>query len=81
MKKFIEFLEKNKAWEKFERNFNRQKKDVDTYKKDCKEWKNYHLVGAFTWLDTPEGQDYWQKLHVQWMKENKTLKERLLSDD
>lgn len=81
MKKFIEFLERNNAWEKFERNFIKQGKDVRSYKRDCKIYKLIHISGAFTWTETPEGHDYWEKLHVKWRRENRSLKEQLLSND
>ena len=81
MEKFIEFLERNNAWEKFEKNFRAQKRNVDSYKKGCKIWKNFYLAGAFNWADTPEGYKYWQKLKNEWTKENLSLKEILLSDD
>ena len=81
MKKFIEFLERNDAWEKFEKNFIIQERDVKDYKKDAKIYKNFHISGAFTWSETDEGHDYWKKLNNKWMQENRSLKEQLLSDD
>lgn len=81
MKKFIEFLEKNGAWEKFERNFIIQGRNVRDYKRDSKTYKNFHIAGAFTWSETAEGHDYWKELNDKWVQENRSLKEQLLSND
>lgn len=81
MKKFIEFLERNNAWEKFEANFHKQGRNVKEYKKDCKTFNSYHVAGAFIWRRTPEGYNYWQGLQDKWREENQSLKENLLSDD
>lgn len=81
MKKFIKFLEDNNAWENFEREFTKSKRNVKYYKDGCKRWRNRELDAAFPWDETEEGTDYWQKLEDKWKEENKSLKERLLSDD
>lgn len=81
MRKFIEFLERNNAWKGFERNFTEQKKNVGDYKDTCKSFASVELEMAFMWDDTEEGFDYWQRLNNKWVKENKSLKEKLLSDD
>lgn len=81
MEKFIKFLEDNNAWENFERNFIEQEKDVEEYKRDCKTLENSHLSYAFTWSKTREGHEYWSEIDQKWKEENKSLKERLLSDD
>lgn len=81
MEKFIEFLERNDAWEKFERNFIIQGRDVKEYKRDSKTNRNFHISGAFTWSETAEGHDYWRELNSKWIEENISLKEQLLSDD
>lgn len=81
MGKFIKFLEDNNAWENFERNFIEQARDVKEYKRDCKTLKNSHLSYAFTWSKTREGHEYWSEIDQKWKEENKSLKERLLSDD
>lgn len=81
MKKFIKFLEDNNAWENFEREFTKSKRNVKYYKDVCKRWRNRELDAAFPWDETEEGTDYWQKLEDKWKEENKSLKERLLSDD
>jgi hypothetical protein len=81
MKRFIEFLERNNAWENFERAFKDQERDVEEYKKECKVWKNLELTRAFTWDYTKEGYKYWSNLNDLWRGENETLKEQLLSGD
>jgi hypothetical protein len=81
MKKFIEFLERNNAWENFERAFREHGKDVESYKKYCKKFKHEELRSAFIWPETREGYDYWLELDLKWTDENKSLKEKLLSDD
>lgn len=81
MEKFIKFLEDNNAWENFERNFIEQERDVKEYKRDCEILKNSHLSYAFTWSKTREGHEYWSEIDQKWKEENKSLKERLLSDD
>lgn len=81
MEKFIKFLEDNNAWENFERNFIEQERDVKEYKRDCEILENSHLSYAFTWSKTREGHEYWSEIDQKWKEENKSLKERLLSDD
>lgn len=78
MEKFIKFLEENNAWENFERAFTKSGQDVECYKDMCKRWKGRELYAAFPWEYSKEGFDYWQKLNDKW---NKSLKERLLSND
>lgn len=81
MEKFIEFLERNNAWENFERAFNERGGDLKGYKEACRTSKNKEISGAFTWAGTKEGHEYWSKLNDEWVEENTTLKEKLLSDD
>ena len=81
MKKFIKFLEANNAWENFERAFTEQGGSVKSYKEVCKESRNRALDAAFVWAETEEGHAYWSKLNRKWREENKTLDEKLLSDD
>lgn len=81
MKKFIEFLERNNAWENFERAFRNENRSVKEYKASCKLFKGIELTHAFDWADTKEGSLYWEKLNKKWMKENMSLKKQLLSDD
>lgn len=81
MKKFIDFLERNGAWENFEKNFNEQGKDPKKYKEDCKVFKFYELTSAFDWRNTREGYPYWNDLNWKWMNANESLKKQLLSDD
>ena len=81
MKKFIEFLEANNAWENFEREFTEQGGSVKAYKEICKESRNRELDAAFMWTHTKEGHAYWSKLNRKWREEDKTLEEKLLSDD
>lgn len=81
MKKFIEFLEGNNAWENFERNFIEQGTDVKNYKSDCKVLGDSEISYAFTWNKTKEGYEYWRNLNDLWREKNRTLKEQLLSDD
>ena len=52
MKKFIEFLERNNAWENFERNFIEQGTDVKNYKRNCKALEDSEISYAFTWDKT-----------------------------
>lgn len=81
MEKFIKFLEDNDAWENFEREFTESKRNVEYYKDTCKRWNGRELDAAFIWEYSKEGIDYWQKLEDKWKEENKSLKERLLSND
>ncbi len=81
MKRFIEFLERNNAWENFERAFKNYRTDVKKYKNRCKKNINVALVAAFNWTRTEEGFDYWEKLDTKWIQECKTLKQKLLSND
>ena len=81
MKKFIKFLEANNAWENFERAFENYGRNAKDYKKECKESRNRELDAAFMWAETEEGEEYWSKLNRKWREENKTLEEKLLSDD
>lgn len=81
MKKFIKFLENNNAWEKFEKAFIENGKDAKAYKAIFKEDENRALDTAFIWAKTKEGHAYWSELNQKWSEENKTLKEKLLSDD
>ena len=79
MKKFIEFLERNNAWENFERALVESGKDIEGYKEFCKEYckkyKNTELSAAFTWEETKEGHKYWAKLSWKWREENTPLSE------
>lgn len=81
MKKFIEFLERNGAWEKFERAFINYHGDVKKYKNLCKKDINAALAAAFDWSGTEERYHYWSTLSDKWIQENRSLKEQLLSDD
>lgn len=81
MRKFIKFLEENNAWEKFERAFENENKNVKEYKEMCKVFASIELETAFDWEDTKEGIPYWEKLNNKWIQENRTLKQQLLSDD
>ena len=80
MEKFIKFLEDNNAWENFERAFTESERDVKDYKETCKVLKNSEISYAFTWSKTAEGRDYWEELQKKWRRENKSLKEKLLSN-
>lgn len=81
MKKFIEFLERNNAWGKFERAFEEQNRDVEEYKRMCKVFASIEIDHAFEWSKTKEGINYWEKLNKKWIDENRSLKQKLLSDD
>lgn len=81
MEKFIKFLEDNNAWGNFERAFKNCGTDVKDYKEACKILRNAELDSAFKWEATREGAEYWYRLNNKWRKENKSLKEKLLSDD
>ena len=82
MEKFIEFLERNNAWENFERNFIKQGTDVKNYRRLCKTLERSHLSIAFTWAKTKEGPEYWSRLNAKWRQEcTHSLKDQLLSND
>lgn len=81
MKRFIEFLERNNAWENFERAIIEAERDVKRYKAYCRKFKNKELCAAFVWSESKEGREYWEKLNSKWVEENKSLKEQILSDD
>lgn len=81
MKRFIEFLERNNAWENFERAFRDQGRDVESYKENCKVLEDSEISYAFIWDYTKEGYKYWSNLNDLWREKTRTLKEQLLSDD
>lgn len=81
MEKFIEFLGRNGAWENFERAFRNYHRDVKKYKNLCKKNISVALIAAFNWSRTEEGFHYWDTLSDKWIRENRTLKQKLLSND
>ena len=81
MKKFIKFLEANNAWENFKREFTKQGGNVKAYKEACKESKDREIDAAFKWAYTREGYAYWAKLNWKWREENKSLEQKLSSDN
>lgn len=81
MKRFVEFLEENNAWENFERAFKSYGRDVKDYKKECESFKAIELRSAFAWFKTEEGHAYWSRLNRKWVEESDKLRRELLSDD
>lgn len=81
IKKFEEFLKKEKALAKFEENFysdvccgvgfNRGI-TLGSYFKTEK--SSDYIIGAFSWLETEEGDVYWRALDKAWRKICKEVK-------
>lgn len=81
MEKFIKFLEKNKAWENFEKAFKEAGRDAKEYARMRKEigWHTA-ISSAFTWAETDQGQEYWLELSDKWEEECNSLKEKLIKE-
>jgi hypothetical protein len=70
-KKFVKFLNDNRAYDKFIHYLNRAK-HIDDINVWCNQTtKENVLVHAFNWSSTPDGTDFWFKLHKDWLKLNK----------
>ncbi len=69
---FINFLKKNNIYEKFRFNFERENhmllaRNGMSFKKFLLEKKpNLYIYDAFTWSETVEGHDYWQRYSNKW---------------
>lgn len=59
MKKFFEFLKKNNALD----NFLDVCPDLDALP------PRRYISGSFSWHNTEQGFDYWEKLHFKWVDE------------
>ena len=58
MKKFFEFLKENNA--------------LDNFLDACPELDlppRKYISGSFSWHNTEQGLDYWEQLHLKWIKE------------
>jgi len=64
--KFIAFLKKHRALRKFKANLLTRYGDIANIDVYCEEVNFSDIDGAFTWNDTPEGQDYWERLSKLW---------------
>lgn len=64
---FINFLKKNKAYEKFLNNFNKLNyEEKNKFKKAFYRSPEALVVLAFRWDETDEKYKYWYKLHTKW---------------
>lgn len=63
MKKFFEFLKKNKVLEQYLSNLSAST-DFNEYPED-------YISRAFYWYGTKEGSDFWRDIHEKWLKELK----------
>lgn len=62
--KFTKFLKKHGAYEAFVRNSDLP---IDTMLAISKPEKL--ILGAFSWVETKEGFEYWESMHYLWKKE------------
>lgn len=64
---FFDFLRKHNALEAYKRNFREYRKRVSF---DQVFPKNHlygdYIIGAFSWMGTPEGHWYWRVLQDEW---------------
>ena len=67
-KRFIEFLKKNEAYDKFVRNA--QADHGATLDGIISRWTDSTrwIGAAFNWDTTPEGREYWRNLDAAWKK-------------
>ena len=63
MRKFFEFLKKNKILEQYLSNL--------YIPIDLNEHPEDYINRAFYWDDTKEGFDFWRDIHEKWLKELK----------
>lgn len=69
---FIQFLQDNNAYEAFVANLTANGWTEDEYFTDFEQAERGNLLlGGFTFVKTPEGQDFWCDLHDSWCKEMK----------
>lgn len=76
---FFDFLRKKDALEAYKRNFKKYREGTsfnDVFSRN-RLYSDY-IIGAFSWIHTPEGHWYWRALHDEWYEiyhkyENKTL--------
>ena len=74
-RKFYYWLEKKEAFTQFNNNFESPRFSLsstiplDVYM-DRQDTENY-LLGAFDWMSTSEGRDFWSNLHYQWSQVDK----------
>ena len=70
-KQFRRFLSKNKALKAYDANLKANiDVSIDVKVSTFNEDMSNAILGAFVWADTPEGQEYWDKLNEKWMEFN-----------
>lgn len=64
---FKQFLKSRRAWSKWVRN---KKSSINEHESEFfmrnAHQPNMFIAAAFTWEDTPEGDDFWSDLDDQW---------------
>lgn len=64
--KLSKFLKKNNAYKKFINNF-----DKRYFKKESIYLNFVGIFVSFDWMNTPEGDEYWDILHRKWMDKDR----------
>lgn len=87
---FLSFLQKEKVWLQFQRNFYRQDCGVEfriKYKVPItfKDYMSYNfsqtlIDDAFRWGDTIEGFDFWNEIDTKWRHICITFREKLFKE-
>lgn len=62
---FILFLEENNCKDKYFKN-NKSNFAFDKYEILLKRSYDNLIVDSFSWISSPEGHEYWEKLHYKW---------------
>ena len=63
--KFEKFLKTNKAWAKFNRNYNESKNSKETIEELVRDYGSSSIMWAFSWDDSPEHHLYWKELDTK----------------
>lgn len=64
---FFDFLRKHNALEAYKKNFKAYRGKIsftDVFSRNC--LYGDYIIGAFSWVRTPEGHYYWRKLQDKW---------------
>lgn len=64
VKLFIKFLKVNKCYKQF---FENNKLDYLPH------YRSF-IISSFSWSNTKEGHDFWENLHLKWIKVVETIK-------
>ncbi len=63
---FRTFLKENNALESYIHNFRINRKDSYFFWHKEKDHSQF-ILAAFGWRGTPQGHDYWERLHNKWL--------------